>query len=541
MNDHIAALEHFFDRTFYLRSYPDVAELHVDPLEHYCATGWREGRNPSISFDTGFYLQRNPDVAKAGINPLHHYVFAGRHEGRKAVPPLRDMRARVRNSFRAKLDINPAPTIPDEGVLSAERLSGLLQAGFLDGPTILSVSHDDYRKNVGGVQKLISVEQATCSELSWNYLHLSPACPRLGLADRVPGLPVALSVCLNGTKLGNTIPASLIQALVHTRPKGHPVHAVIHHLMGHAPEDIGDILQAVCHDRIIVWTHDFFTLCSSVQLLRNDTVYCHAPPSHSMACGICSHGQDRPAFLARIETFFTRFTPCVMAPSEAALALWLKHASFSHAVALARPLGRLLLSDSHIPFETGSTGRPIRIAFLGQRAYPKGWPVFQNLAELFQNDPRYEFHHIGLAQSVPAAGHIIYTPVNIALDGPDAMIRAVVARNIDVVVNWSLWPETFCYAAYEALAGGAFLLAPDGEGNVPVLLRRLAPGQGLLLESEDELVALLATGKLSNILKLSCRQRGYLMAEEGSIAWLRDQPEQEMTSRSEFLSEVQDD
>ncbi|MBM9403614.1 hypothetical protein JUN65_18755 [Gluconacetobacter azotocaptans] len=541
MKDDIVSLEHYFDRIFYLRSYPDVAESGIDPLEHYCTAGWREGRNPSIAFDTQFYLQRNPDIAEAGINPLHHYVFAGRHEGRKVIPPLREMRACVQNAFRAKLDMGQGPAIPAEGVLSAERLSDRLKAGFLDGPVILSVSHDDYREHVGGVQKLISVEQTACADLSWNYLHLSPSCPRLGLANHVPGLPVALSVRLNGEKLGNVTPKSLIEAFVRVRPKDQPVHAVVHHFMGHAPEDIADIVEAIGYDRIIVWTHDFFTLCSGIQLLRNDAVYCRAPAPDSTACGICSHGEDRPAFLARIGAFFSRLTPCVMAPSEAALAIWLKHSSFPHSAALARPLGRLLLSDSRIPFETGGTGRPIRIAFLGQRAYPKGWSVFQTLALRFKNDPRYEFHHLGLAHSVPAAGHIVHTPVNIARDGGDAMIRAVVARSIDVVINWSLWPETFCYAAYEALAGGAFLLAPDGEGNVPALLRGTASEQGLLLDSENELTTLLSTGKLSDVLKLSNRRRGCLLAQEGSIAWCRDQLADDMTNRSEIRLEVQDD
>lgn len=541
MKDGNVSLEHYFDRAFYLQSYPDVARAGVDPLEHYCTSGWREGRNPSTSFDTQFYLQRNPDIAEAGVNPFHHYVFAGRHEGRQATPPMGDVRACIRRAFQTALDANHGPAIPADGVLSVDRLSELLGEDLLDGPTILSVSHDDYRVNVGGVQKLISVEQNVCADIAWNYLHLSPAAPQRGLANQSSGLPFAVSVRLNGKKLGNVTSASFIKAFVETRATDQPVHAVVHHLMGHDPAAIGDIIEAIGCDRVIFWIHDFFTLCSGIQLLRNDIVYCHAPSPASMACGVCSHGEDRPAFLARIEAFFSRFTPFVMAPSEAALAIWRKHSSLPHAGALARPLGRLLLSDSRIPFGAGVADNPIRIAFLGLRNPVKGWLTFQNLALHFRNDSRYEFHHIGLVHATPAAGNIIHTPVNIAVDGENAMIRAVSARSIDVVINWSLWPETFCYAAYEALAGGAFLLAPDGDGNVPVILRQTVPEQGLLLKNEEELGSLLGTGKLSDVLKLSNRRRGYLLRQGDSVTWIREQSMDPVAAYSEADLEVQDD
>jgi glycosyltransferase involved in cell wall biosynthesis/predicted O-methyltransferase YrrM len=71
-----------FDAEFYLRSYPDVAEARVDPLNHYIVHGAADGRNPSPLFDTVAYLQQNPDVAASNINPLVHYLLHGAAEGR---------------------------------------------------------------------------------------------------------------------------------------------------------------------------------------------------------------------------------------------------------------------------------------------------------------------------------------------------------------------------------------------------------------------------------------------------------------------------
>ncbi|WP_421193352.1 glycosyltransferase [Aeromonas enteropelogenes] len=71
-----------FDATFYRDCYPDVRESKIDPARHYCLFGWKEHRDPSLSFSTHRYLALNPDVASAGINPLFHYIKYGKIEGR---------------------------------------------------------------------------------------------------------------------------------------------------------------------------------------------------------------------------------------------------------------------------------------------------------------------------------------------------------------------------------------------------------------------------------------------------------------------------
>ncbi|GKQ63221.1 hypothetical protein KAM338_33980 [Aeromonas caviae] len=71
-----------FDANFYRDRYPDVRESKIDPARHYCLFGWKEHRDPSLSFSTHLYLELNQDVASAGINPLFHYIKHGIIEGR---------------------------------------------------------------------------------------------------------------------------------------------------------------------------------------------------------------------------------------------------------------------------------------------------------------------------------------------------------------------------------------------------------------------------------------------------------------------------
>jgi GT2 family glycosyltransferase len=75
-----------FDAAYYLSTYPDVADRHLEPAQHYATSGWQEGRDPHCLFDTSFYLEHNPDVAQAGVNPLWHYITSGWKDGRDPHP-----------------------------------------------------------------------------------------------------------------------------------------------------------------------------------------------------------------------------------------------------------------------------------------------------------------------------------------------------------------------------------------------------------------------------------------------------------------------
>lgn len=75
-----------FDRDWYVEQYPDVVFAGRNPVLHWLASGWAEGRKPNPLFDTAWYLEQNPDAAEAGINPLEHYLRAGAAQGRQPHP-----------------------------------------------------------------------------------------------------------------------------------------------------------------------------------------------------------------------------------------------------------------------------------------------------------------------------------------------------------------------------------------------------------------------------------------------------------------------
>ena len=74
-----------FDANFYLINGADVYDSGLSPVDHFCDSGWREGRKPNIYFDTNWYRNTNPDVHRLQLNPLTHYIFEGEAAGRRPV------------------------------------------------------------------------------------------------------------------------------------------------------------------------------------------------------------------------------------------------------------------------------------------------------------------------------------------------------------------------------------------------------------------------------------------------------------------------
>jgi len=75
-----------FDPVWYVENNPDIVLGGQDPIFHWLARGWMEGRDPNPLFDIDWYLAQNPDLTRAGVNPLVHYLESGAAEGRDPNP-----------------------------------------------------------------------------------------------------------------------------------------------------------------------------------------------------------------------------------------------------------------------------------------------------------------------------------------------------------------------------------------------------------------------------------------------------------------------
>ena len=194
------------------------------------------------------------------------------------------------------------------------------------------------------------------------------------------------------------------------------------------------------------------------------------------------------------ELLFNELDLTVVAPSEAALDVWKSSVSVRAPAKVHEHL-QIHASRKRVAARSQvSPARPLRIAYVGQPVTHKGWPVFRELAVSFANDPRYEFYHIGKnPQGIPAT----FKEVAVGPDDLDEMVRTLSELEIDVALLWSLWPETFCIAAVEALRAGAAVITFRDSGNVAAMVKKT--GFGSVLNSEEELVALFESGDVAKL------------------------------------------
>lgn len=513
------AVSHF-DATYYLACNPGVREAGIDPLEHFLRGGWREGRNPSRCFDVYYYLRRNPDVAAADMNPLLHYVRAVAREGRSRVRP--------HDAWRRQIEASSSPRQRAEHWAAAADLSMPMEAGTLArrleekgcAALVVSVSHDDYARTIGGVQLLIGDEMGAFGQGGWSYLHVSPAAPLPMLADPAAAEEFHVGLRLDGDRIGVATFADLLGAVAEHRARGANIECIFHHLMGHAPELALALVRATETVRPIVWVHDFFSLCPSYALMRNDVLFCGAPPPDSVACGTCCYGGERALHLERMHVFFETARPAVLAPSAAALNLWQDRGRLPHAEASVQPPARLLTAASEVPALSVAPSLPLRVAHLGSRSYYKGWTVFQELAQRLARDERYIFLQIGTPDGPALPEFIRNIPVRVDAQHRDAMVDAVAEARVDVAINWSLCFETFSFAVHEALAGGAYVIARNGAGNVWPAVSASSPPRGCVLTDEAALLELFQIGALRSKVCALPKRRGTVMPTGGSATWL---------------------
>lgn len=485
-----------FDAGFYREAYR-TAIGDSDPFEHFMAGGWRFGFNPNPFFDTRHYLTANPDVAAAGINPLLHYAMTGAAEGRSSVRRVaRTLQAHVLGatapSKRAK-DFGAAADRREP--MDVDTFEHLLRTARSEaGPgRIISVSHDRYRVFTGGIQSLIAVEEEIFVSAGFGYLHLAPAAP-LPLLAEADTESAAFVVTLNGRDAGVVRLGTLLHILTARRNVWPDCRLIVHHLMSHAPEWIAAIAAHCGPGRPIVWIHDFFSLCPSYALLRNDVAFCGAPEPTSGECGVCVYGGDRQSHLTRIRALFEALRPDVVAPSESALRVWQETGGLPHAMAHVLPHARLAFGESEpAPVAHRGSG-PMRVAFVGTPLVHKGWYSFEALAHRHFEDPRYEFYLFAVWSE--GGRGVRHVPVEVLRDNRNAMVDALCRTGIDVVVNWTLCHETFSLTTTEALAAGCYVLVRRGSGNAWAQVRALGADHGAVLDSQIELQALFVSGEI---------------------------------------------
>lgn len=454
------------------------------------------------------------------MNPWLHYVRFGRAEGRTvselslASPdrPHHAERKIIEGAISSREAAAYYTVPPASEAISADALVELIACEAPQG-IVLSFSHDNYALNYGGIQRLIGSEAANFVATGWLYLHLAPAKPLPILSDDSDPSTFAFLLTINGETVRNVNASDLISAGIQLKDKSIPIEIIVHQFMGHSPEIIRELCASLDVKIPYVWIHDFYTLCESFNLLRNDWKFCGAPRLGSIGCRVCIHGSGRPAHFDRMRAFFGTLHPVVLAPSESALKVW-RGRGLAYREARVVPIAHIVPSEISIAKPVKAT---LRVAFVGQSLHAKGWTTFRKLVARFGHLDGFEFYHFGTQSGVAAADPAIrYVPVKADHTDRDATSRCLAAQGIDIVLIWSAWPESFCYAAHEAVVAGTVVITNSLAGNVPSVLANQVPERSAVLDTEDELFELFASRDRLEKLCSSPIKQGVLLPFESS-------------------------
>lgn len=483
----------FFDASFYASKVGAHFASEDEALDHFLASGDRGLIDPSPHFSAEYYFMNVMKTPRVSESPLGHFVRKGRKAGALATPMLRPKLDAIDSAKPADVKTKEWLVARKPSVLSEDALQEVLEDLLLLDPTgfMLSVSHDDYLENVGGIQLCLAEEQRHAERAGINYIHLAPMQALLTLDPETNPARIVLRISCNGEKVGTASAASILSVLEKLRNESSLRWVyVLHHLLGHSEAVVLETAKRLRFDATYFWLHDYLFACEQYNLLRNDYDFCHAPPINSSACELCVHGQRRAAHLKQMTRMLGVLKPHILAPSDSVAESWRQSSTLPHDGLSVVPHAKPTFKGKMVNYAAGGGSvRPIRIAYVGYPLYHKGWPSFEQLAWTFSDDERYEFVHLGQHQRHPSDRMPFFTAKATA-DDRDATIRALREAAVDLVMIWPAWPETFSIVTAEAIAAGAMVITHPGSGNCVALANK--HGRAIPFDSLSDLIAAMA-------------------------------------------------
>lgn len=355
------------------------------------------------------------------------------------------------------------------------------------GDYVLCFARADYRHSASGIEKYLAEEIELLAGAGISTVCVFPFRTRRNRKIDA-WLSQSWGVVVDGEWRGFRRAADLASGLADLRPGGlGPLEIQLHHLQDYPLETLAGFLMAVPAP-VRLFVHDYHTVCSQYNLLRNGLTFCGPTAPSADKCAGCAswNAAYQPAVRAFLEKLRGRLE--ILAPSAAAARVFTgAYPEWTEQVRIV-PHWRSIGPAPDRP----TAGETVKIGFAGASSSAKGWDVFLRVSQAAALRPTpYEFVHFGRpARNCPA--HVRNVPVSFVRDGRDAMTAALRKAEVDIVLLWSIWPETYCYVLYESLQAGAMVVTHPDSGNVADEVRR--SDVGVVLADERELMEYLADG-----------------------------------------------
>lgn len=341
---------------------------------------------------------------------------------------------------------------------------------------ILVIAGFSYLTNSSGTSKVVKAHEGIFLEKGIDYIAVYPMNPK-----RI--YSACYGVDINGESIGLRTLREVLHLISEIDMHGcAAIGVLIHHLLNHRLSSLRPILNLYRDIPIRIYLHDFYTCCVNYNLLRNNEQFCAESGVNCQGCRFAV--QQKPHF-EEMKKLFGDYEKQItfVAPAEFTKEIWLKfYPQYKNKVIVISHL----VEREHYFGNVNPivANEPLKIGFIGAQSKIKGWGIYKELIKKCrENGNNYQFYYFG--NPLEQIDGVINTTVQIHLQGKNAMINALRDNNIDIVVLPAIWPETYSYTLYEALATNCFILTIQSSGNIAYVVEH--GGQGLVCEDSEEL------------------------------------------------------
>lgn len=347
----------------------------------------------------------------------------------------------------------------------------------------LSISYDNYLLRDGGLPKYIEEQKEAFSSLEIGYVHIAPIRKFLFM-DKKYILHDLYTVVINGNYRGIFTEKQTADLLQAKQKEGENLIGIfIHHCIKVNMSFLDFLLRWIPDVPVFFYIHDYYSVCPNFLMLKNDTFFCGKEKRSEEKCKECScyrSGMKESSIMSNfLDKYCNRIIP--VSPSDTAKKIWLN--TYRQYNGKIKVVPHLVWNDFYRENMHFSTEK-IRIAYVGAALAHKGWSTWTDLYEIFgKNNDSYELFTFG--QNTPKCINTTQVNVSITLKESESMQANLRKFQIDCVLLWSNWPETYSYTFFESYAANTFILTCENSGNIADMVNQA--GNGLVLKDEGEL------------------------------------------------------
>jgi len=336
----------------------------------------------------------------------------------------------------------------------------------------VTISHSNYlQETVGGVEKLIKVEDTFCQNSNLHYVQIFPI-QNYGYHEGKIKWNQLLGLNIDSTFIGffSVKQLSLFFERLRKTEQINVLALLIHHMMGFFLKAIHILEESLQPQQSYLYIHDFYTICPQFNLLKNDTEYCGAQLLDSPLCQDCSYYDARSRIGSEMQAFIYRFQGRFIFPAEITKHIWLSVYNGLEKKCQVVPHQNVVMKLRNAVDIPNST---LKIGYIGNQQLIKGYLQWKEV--ITQYKETYALYHLGTCQEQLAG--VSYVPVSVLKQGDAKMVEAIQEHKIDIAFLWSICPETYSFTFFESLAAGCFILSNNTSGNIAAMIKHFNCGK----------------------------------------------------------------